>query len=207
MLKRTKGRFLLTLLVITGLAGTFKDSSLTNPERKTAVTILKDTKSDLLKSIKGLSEAQLNFKAAPDRWSINECISHITLAEQNLWGMLDAAMKEPATPEKRSEVKVSDEDLIKMVENRTNKQQAPEMLKPEKATWQNTTEAIAIFKAARNERIKYAKSTTEDLRDHFIQLPFGSIDGYQFLLFVSAHSNRHTQQINEIKADKNFPEK
>lgn len=205
MLKRTKGRFLLTLLVITGLAGTFKDSSLTNPERKVAVNILKDTKTDLLKSIKGLSEAQLNFKAAPDRWSINECVSHITLAEKNLWGMLDAAMKEQAAPEKRSEVKVSDEDLVKMVENRTTKQQAPEMLKPEKATWQNTTEAMVIFKTLRTDHIKYARSTTEDLRDHFIQLPFGWIDGYQFMLFVSAHCNRHTQQINEIKADKNFP--
>jgi hypothetical protein len=205
MLKRTKGRFLLTMLVITGLAGTFRDSSLTNQERKVAVTILKETKSDILKAIKGLSDAQLNFKPAPDRWSIKECVSHITLAEKNLWDMLGATMKEPATPEKRTDAKISDEDLVKMVEDRTNKVKTTEPFQPSKAPWQTTSETLTAFKAARADHIKYAKSTTEDLRDHFIQLPFGWVDCYQFILFMSAHSNRHLQQINEIRADPAFP--
>ena len=67
MLKRTMGRSLLTLLVITGLAGTINDNSLSKTERKTAIGLMKDTKADVLKSVKGLSEAQLNFKAAPDK--------------------------------------------------------------------------------------------------------------------------------------------
>jgi len=205
MLKRTKGRFLLTMLVITGLAGTFKDSSLTNQERKVAITSLKETKSDILKAIKGLSEAQLNFKSAPERWSIKECVIHITLAEKNLWDMLGTAMKEPAAPEKRSEVKVSDEDLVKMVEDRTTKVKTTDPLQPAKAPWQTLTETLTAFKTARTDHIKYAKSTTEDMRDHFVQLPFGWIDAYQFILFMSAHSNRHLQQINEIKADPAFP--
>jgi len=205
MLRRTKGRFLITMLVITGLAGTFKDSSLTNQERKVAITLMKDTKSDLQKAIKGLSDAQLNFKPAPDRWSIRECVNHITLAENNLWDMLSTTMKEPATPGKRQEVKISDEDLIKSVEDRSQKRTAAEPLLPSKATWKTTSEALAAFKAARADHIKYAKSTTEDMRDHFVQLPFGWIDSYQLMLLMAAHSNRHTQQINEVKADPNFP--
>jgi hypothetical protein len=66
MLKRTKGRLLLTLLVITGLAGTLKDASISKKERKSAVSLMKDTKSDVINSVKGLSDAKLNFKAAPD---------------------------------------------------------------------------------------------------------------------------------------------
>src|ERR1043166_4309468 len=127
MLRRKKGRFLLTMLVITGLAGTFKDTSLTNQERKVAITSMKETKSDLLKSIKGLSEAQLNFKPAPDRWSIKECVNHVTLAEKNLWEMLGTTMKESATPEKRCEVKISDEDLVNAVENRASRLKASEI--------------------------------------------------------------------------------
>ena len=53
MLKRTKGLFLLTLLVITGLAGTLKDTSLSKKERKAALSLMKDTKADVLKSVKG----------------------------------------------------------------------------------------------------------------------------------------------------------
>jgi hypothetical protein len=33
------------------------------------------------------------------------------------------------------------------------------------------------------------------------------VDAYEWVLFVAAHSQRHTKQIDEIKADPNFPEK
>jgi len=53
MLKRTKGLLLLTLLVITGLAGTLKDSIISQKERKSAISLMKDTKADVIKSVKG----------------------------------------------------------------------------------------------------------------------------------------------------------
>jgi hypothetical protein len=31
------------------------------------------------------------------------------------------------------------------------------------------------------------------------------LDGYEWVLFVAGHSERHTKQINEVKADPNFP--
>jgi hypothetical protein len=205
MLKRTKGRLLLTLLVITGLAGTLNDTSLTGKERKVVVNSLKDTKSDLLKGIKDLSEAQLNFKAAPDRWSIKECVYHITLSEKNLWAFFESGMKAPAAPEQRAEVKTSDEDIYKMIADRSKKAKAPESATPDKAKWTSVQDAIADFKAGRATIVKYAKTSTEDLRNHIFKLPFVTIDGYQMLLFISAHSDRHTQQLNEVKADPDFP--
>jgi len=205
MLKRTKGRILLTLLVVTGFAGTLNDTTLTKQERKFAISQLKDTRTDLLKSIRGLSETQLNFKQSPDRWSVKECFYHLTLAETGLWAMLETSMEKPATPEKRSEVKISDEDLLKGITNRSAKVKAPEPFQPEKADWKSMDEAVSAFKSSRSQHFKYAKTTTEDLRNHFIQLSFGWVDCYQFIIFISGHSNRHTQQINEIIADPDFP--
>jgi hypothetical protein len=121
MLKRTKGLLLLTLLVITGLAGTLKDSIISQKERKSAVNLMKDTKADVIKSVKGLSDAQINFKPAPDRWSVKECVYHIAIAEKNLWDLLEGSMKASANPEKRSEIKLTDEQLIKIMEDRSNK--------------------------------------------------------------------------------------
>ena len=38
--------------------------------------------------------------------------------------------------------------------------------------------------------------------------PLGQpLDAYEWLLFVAAHSERHTKQILEVKADPNFPKK
>jgi hypothetical protein len=203
MLKRTKGRLLLTLLVITGFAGTLNDSSLTKQERKFAVDQLKDTKIDLLKSIRGLSEKQLNFKPSADRWSIKDCFYHLTQAEAGFWKMLETSMNEPAIPEKRSEVKISDEDLLKGISDPTTKD--PEPFPLAKPGWKSMDEVMTAFKSSRSQQLKYAKTTTEDLRNHFIQLPFGWVDCYQFIIFISGHCNRHTQQINEIIADPGFP--
>ncbi len=205
MLKRTKGRLLLTLLVITGLAGTLNTISLTKKERKSAVSIMKDTKADVFKSVKGLSEAQLNFKAAPDHWSVKECVYHIAISEKNLWDMMEATMKAPANPEKRSEIKMNDEQLIKMMEDRSFKVKTQEAFEPKNTPYKSLDEALDAFKTRRAEHIKYMKSTTEDLRNHVAQMPFGMLDCYQLCLMMASHSNRHTQQINEVKADPNFP--
>jgi len=205
MLKRTKGLLLLTLLVITGLAGTLKDSTISQKERKSATNLMKDTKADVLKSVKGLSDAQLNFKAAQDRWSVKECVYHIAIAEKNLWDMLEGAMKTAANPEKRSEIKLTDDQLIKIMEDRTNKVKTAPPFEPQNTPYKSLNEALNDFKDRRASHIKYLKSTTEDLRGHVVQMPFGSIDCYQLSLMIASHSNRHTQQLNEVKASPDFP--
>jgi len=205
MLQRTKGRLLLTLLVISGLAGTLKSTSISKKERKYGTTLMKDTKSDLLKSIKGLTEAELNFKAAPDKWSVKECTYHIAETENFLWSLLEETMKTPANPEKRTEIKLTDEQLVNMIEDRSKKGQAPEPLQPKNTGYKSIDEALDDFKKNRSEHIQYLKTTTEDLRNHVAKLSFGYIDCYQLCLFIAAHSNRHTQQLKEVMASASFP--
>jgi len=205
-MRRSKyGYLLLALLVITGLAGTLTSTSLTSKERKFAVNHLKETKSDFLKTIKGLSLSELDFKASPDQWSIKECVYHIAIAERNLWQLLDAAMKQPANPEKRSEIKMTDDQIITLVEDGSRKFKTTEKLEPRNTPFQTLDEAMESFKKLRADHIKYMKNTTEDLRNHVVQLPVGWVDCYQISLFMSAHSNRHMQQIEEVKANPNFP--
>jgi len=207
MLKRTMGRGLLTLLVVTGLAGTTNDSSISKKERKSGISLLKDTRDAAINTTKGLSEAQLNFREKPERWSVKECMYHIAGAEKLLWTMFEGTMKAQANPEKRSEIKVTDEQVVKMVEDRSVKAQAPEPIQPKNTGFASLEEGINDFKKNRNEHIKYLRNSTEDLRNHVVQMPFGYIDCYQFLLFMAAHSNRHTQQMNQVKADPGFPAK
>ncbi len=205
MLKRKIGRYLLTLLVITGLAGTVKNDTIAKEERKYAVALMKESYKEAVKSVKGLSEAQLNFKAAADKWSPKNCIYHIAATEKGLWGMFEGAMKAPANPEKRSEIKITDEQFVKMVKDRSNKVQAAEVFRPENIKYASLQEALADFKLTRMEHIKYMKTSTEDMRNHVVQMPFGWIDCYQLYLLLGAHSSRHTEQINEVKATAGYP--
>lgn len=205
MLKRRTGIYLLTLLVITGLAGTINDNSVSKSERKYAIGLMKDTYKEALKASKGLTEAQLNFKASPEKWSVKECMFHIAGAEKLIWSAFEGAMKAPANPEKRSEIKVTDEQLVKMVESRAVKVQAPEPIQPKNTGYKTLDDALADFKTNRMNHIKYMKTSTEDMRNHVMQMPFGWVDCYQLYIFIAAHSSRHTIQLNEVKADPAFP--
>jgi len=205
MIKRTLSRLLLLLLLVTGFAGTISDNTLDKAERKYAAGLMKETYKDAVKAVKGLTPDQLQFKAAPEKWSVQECFYHIAAAEKMLWGLFEASMKGAANPEKRAEIKVSDEELVTMVKDRTKKADAPVPIQPKNTGYKSLDEAMADYKTSRAEHIKYIKTSTEDLRNHVVQMPFGWIDCYQLYLMIAAHSNRHTQQINEVKANAGFP--
>ena len=203
--RKTYNYLLLLFIVFSGLAGTPTEDILTKKERKFAAEHMKNTKAEVLEAIKGLNAAQLTYKSSPVSWSVQECVYHIALSEKTLWSMLEKSMKEGPTPEKKKDVKMTDEDVIKRNEDRSNKRKTFAALEPEAASYKSIDEAINDFKTARAAHIKYIKATSEDLRNHFVQMPFGLIDCYQLTLFISAHSSRHVQQMNEVKADAGFP--
>lgn len=191
-----------TLLMLSFLVS---DNAISKKERNYAAKLLKETEKGVKEQVKGLTEAQLKFKPAPDRWSIEECVKHIAASEEMLWKMADGTIKAAANPEKRSEIKLTDEQVIQKIEDRSMKVKTNEKLMPENITLKDTEEALEFFKKNREKLIEYVKSTNEDLRSHVATLPFGTLDSYQLILFIGAHSNRHTQQIMEVKADPNYP--
>jgi len=197
--------FLLPVLFL--WAYDIKESGISKKEKKAAISYLEETRDDLQATINGLSEDQFNFKPAEDRWSIKECLQHIAAAEAGIWQMCEATLKAPANPEKRSEIKVTDEQLIKMLTDRSFKAKASEELQPQKSPYTTALDAATAFRASREKLIKYVKNTKEDMRNHVAQTPLGAVDAYQLVLFIGAHSNRHTQQMAEVLADPNFPKK
>jgi len=203
--RKTYHYLLLLFIVFSGLAGTPTDDALSKKERKFAADHMKSTKSELQDAIKGLSVAQLDYKPAADRWSVKECVYHIAISEKNLWAMLEKSMKEPATPEKKKDVKVTDEQVIKMIGDRTNKVKTSPTFEPQNTGYKTLEEAMNDFKTTRAAHIKYIKATSEDMRNHFVQMPFGLLDCYQLCLMISSHTDRHTQQLNEVKADAGYP--
>jgi|KBSSwiStaDraftv2_1062776.scaffolds.fasta_scaffold433196_2 hypothetical protein len=193
----------ISLLVLSSFRPTA--TTLTEKERTSAADLLSGTEQGVFNSLLGLSEAQLNFKPAPDRWSISDCVKHIAATDMMLWKMIDASLKQPANPEKRSEIKVTDEQVVQMLESRAQKIKTFPPLEPQNTPYKSTPDALAAFFDGRKKMVEFIKTTNDDMRDHVITLPPGSFDCYQMVLFIAAHSNRHMQQIEEVKADPNFP--
>lgn len=179
---------------------------LSKKERKFATSALRETKNDVIESVKGLSEEQLNFKPAADKWSVKECIYHIALSENSLRQWVDATLKAAANPEKKKEIKMTDEQVMKGISDRSKKVKTFPQLEPASAKWGNLDEALHAFKGSRDNLISYINTTSDDLRGHIAtETPVGPLDSYQLVLFISSHTKRHLQQINEVKTDPGFP--
>jgi DinB superfamily len=180
-------------------------TELTAAQRKFAVDYYNESKARLLKDLKGLSAAQLNWKADPSRWSIAECTEHIALSESYILGWIQMTLKQAAAPEKKSEVKMTTDQLIAATIDRSHKAQAPEPLKPS-GRFPTTQDAINNFVGRRDSTISYIQTTQDDLTNHYMAHPvFGTLDAYQGLIFLAAHSVRHTEQIEEVMAAPGFP--
>jgi hypothetical protein len=184
------------------------DQTLSPAEREHAVAELESSRRAFLEATHGLSEAQWNFKPAPDRWSIAECSEHIAVTEVLVLELVaEQALKGPAELEKRALVQGKDTALMTMAVDRSAKFKAPGPIQPTHR-WATPGEITKNVLENRARTIEFVSTTQEDLRDHFMDHPvFKTLDTYQWILLTSAHMRRHTAQILEVKADPNFPKR
>jgi hypothetical protein len=175
---------------------------LTDQERTLLLTQLDKSAKIFRTSLEGVSEAQWNFKPAPDRWSIAECAEHVVTVDDMSFGFASQQllkMPPPASPQK-----VSDEEVLSGAADRTTKVKTAPFLEP-KGKYPNKAAVLDSFNQSVAKIAAYVKSTQDDLRGHGFQSPGGYRDAFQMLLTLAGHAERHAQQIAEVKADPKYP--
>jgi hypothetical protein len=203
------------------------------PEDRTfLVDYLLRTQSMYRGEVKGLSPGQWRFKPLPHRWSVAECAEHIIMAER--WLLAEFREKFAKTPEpayifhwrkpkpnpddfspaprgRRKEVyreRIAQEtDRSKVDPNRPPEGDPPESSLAPRFRFASPDEAVAAFDATRNETIALVKTTRLDLYNSYVY-PGAStrlLDGYEYLLRLPAHTERHIAQMSEVKGHPNFP--
>ena len=199
--------FMMTLSLSSFQARAFTDpGTLTPKDREFAVKYMQETRQKLLSEVSGLSQAQLNYKPNAERWSVADIVEHIVIAEETVFGLVnDRILKSPAVADVNMELRVKDQAILMAITNRKTKFQAPERVQPQ-GRWKTKADLVSNFERVRGRSISYVQSTSDELRSHFAENPLmGKIDAYQWLLFVTAHGERHTLQIMELKSDPHFP--
>jgi hypothetical protein len=182
-----------------------KNQELNDEERKIIVQILEASLEKFEIATQNLSEEQLFFKVKLNKWSIAECIEHVSLAEIRFPEIVQEEMKKPSNPEYRSKIKIKDEKIRPKMLSRIWKAKSPEVFKPS-GKYQNPKDAIIAFKEQRLKTIDYMRATKDDLRNHFWKHPLtGTIDLYQTIILMSAHLERHIEQMEKIKKDEYYP--
>jgi hypothetical protein len=177
-----------------------------------AATFLADTRDRLISAVQSLTPAQWTFKATPERWSIAEIVEHVAAAESFFSQRVTVRLREHVATAPNADRRLTDDDLIAweqdpsaevVVPGRASLAKAPPLLMPSSAS--DARASLARFLAARADSAAFLEST-RDARDRVAEHPaLGPLDGYQWVLFMAAHSERHLKQIRGVIADPNFP--
>jgi uncharacterized damage-inducible protein DinB len=186
------------VICICALSGVPTDAApLTAMERQRLIAHLEMTSTWLLDEVAGLSQAQLNFRRAPEAWTILEVIDHLVVVGPIYWQDLQNALKTPAGATSPS----SDADILWYGIDRTNREKAIPTEVPKGV--RDIRAALEAYRKSHEQLLQYIKTTTDDLRGHIVARQ--RCDAYQWALLISTHEQRHVLQIREIKADPKFP--
>lgn len=181
---------------------------MTQAERTGLVLKLDASEKQFFAAIEGLSEAEWHWKPASDKWSVAEVSDHLDLAEIKTLELVRDMASRPSTPEKKAEVSGKDERVEKEIPDRSqHRMMRPDFLAPIDR-WPSPAALMKDYKANRAKTIAWVRATQDDLRSRMAPHPeMGLMDGYQWLLLIAAHCERHTAQILEIKALPGFPKR
>lgn len=211
-MKSLKGtvRLLLVLLIgftcHTTLAS--EDPQITAEERAKVIRLLNESSKQTLEALESLSDEQLRFKPAPEKWSVLEVAEHIMMAESRLFGAVQGALAAKPNPEWEAKTKGKTEFLEDVLAGRKGRAQAPESIVPTGKL--SREELIKKFKDARAKTLKFTEETKVALKAQTLDHPFpvfGTLNAYQWLIYIPLHNIRHNKQIEEVKASPNFPKK
>jgi uncharacterized damage-inducible protein DinB len=187
-------------------AAVASDAYLTDEERAKVVTRLLDSQREFLAAVEMLSDAQWNYKPAPARWSVGELAEHILLSESLLFWAMEQALAAPQNPEWASQTAGKTEFLERVLISRERRAQAPDRIRPQGQMAR--AEIISRYQAARARTLKFTEQTALPLKAHTFDHSFpvfGTLNAYQWLIYIPLHNLRHNQQIAEVKAVAEFP--
>lgn len=131
-------------------------------------------------------------------WSILQIAEHVGLTERGMFGRLAVSEANPSEPNL-----AFDETITHIGRDRSGKRNAPEQVHP-RGQFSSLEAALQFFQQARRETIEFVERNTDDLRKKKIIHRIAEMDGHQLFLLMSAHVERHAQQVEEVKLSPAF---
>jgi len=177
---------------------------ITEKERERALELLNRSRQTLLEAVQGVTDVQARWKPPEERWTILEYVEHLAVSDDALVDLVRRSLKSPAQPETEEERRAREQKIRETPVPR-GANRAPEEIKPA-GRFASLEEAMAYFLAARERTIRYATTTQDDLRSHFVpHSVLGPLDAYQWLTGNARHAETHAGHIREIRAMADFP--
>lgn len=176
---------------------------LTDEERQRLVAHLEMTASWLIDEVSGLSSAQLQFRRAPNTWTIMQVLEHVVVVGPIYWEDLQRAVK--SQPRDRTGSSTDANILWYGIDRTPTVRERAVPAEEPKGQLRELQAGLDAYRKAHARLLQYIKTTPDDLRSHVVERQ--GCDAYQWALLISTHEQRHILQIREIKSDAMFPKR
>ncbi len=165
-------------------------------DRLSLTLALEQSRSLLRAAVEGIEEPQWHEKV-DGAWSVAEIMEHLWITEYGVSKVMIPRLL--ASPAVEGPGPTPDAVLVERTLDRGTKVMSPERVAPKDNTLARA-KALERFQETRENLIAFVQSTGEDLRVHHGQHPvLGRMDCCQWILFIAAHTERHTEQIAQLK--------
>jgi hypothetical protein len=181
---------------------------MTVEERAKVVKLLLDTQKEYLDLTENLSDAQWSYHPAPFAWSAGQTAEHIMLAEGLLFKAVQGALAQKPNPDWEAKTAPKAEFIERAMPNRDRHAVAPDIIQPTGKL--SKAEVLSRFKEARAVTLKFAQETQIPLKEYTLDHPFpvfGTLNAYDWLIYIPLHNIRHNKQIAAVKTSPGFPQK
>jgi uncharacterized damage-inducible protein DinB len=168
-------------------------------EMKDVAGQLESGRKELIIVVTGLTDEQARKRPTPERWSVLECLEHVSFVERRFLGMVKAS--EPGPVAARDSARET--EIEERVRDRTNQRTAPEATRPTGSKYESLAHALQDFNAARDETLRFVSEQGVNLLTRSASHPvFGPLNGAEAVLLIAGHGRRHTAQMQEAAAGK-----
>ena len=182
------------------------DGGITEHERARVVQLLGRTRDAFLAAVECVTDDQWCFRPIPEGWSIGLIAEHLGLVERGLFGRVEQALRSATHPEWQTATGGKDAVIETMLADRNARKDAPDAVVPTGTVARH--DALQIFQQRRAQSLAFAETTTAPLRAHAVdhhRPTVGTLNAYQWLLYIPLHNQRHIRQISGIKAATGYP--
>ena len=176
--------------------------TLSSAERASIVAELRRSRDAFLDAVTRFPAEAWTRHPAPGRWSASECAEHVIKIERGMRKFLPTVLAAlPPDPARGGALAGRDAAVAGQLRDGPART-APENVRPEgRYDALSPDQAGRDFAAARDEVIRFAETTDAELRSVFHAHPaLRELDGYQWLLFVALHTDRHTRQLARLRS-------
>ncbi len=172
-----------------------------NQKVQEIVNEIEAVRQQIYAAVAELSQAQMDFKPAPDAWSVSEILSHLNKVERGLPKLYSMMLQKLAEAGWQPETEGSMLGSLDhaQLDVASKKFQAPERVLPQSGL--SKAEILSALEQSR-QAIVAAVAPAGDYDLSGVTWPhpaLGDINFYQWILFVGKHEKRHLGQIQALK--------